>query len=241
MQPPCLPLAPTCCRRTGLKAVAPLLVLSLNGTLAREVQHHGVVFEAWVRDTFFEGYRPSSYTQKWDIPASANRAHGGIPVNPKAIKYRGAIDLGDAIRQIKIDEPFILLAGFWQQEGELKRFVNLTAPRIEPATWKKLWGPVTLADVGHLDAVIKDPAKTPDEARAAAQALKNAPPFSQSIIVFNPKIDRHSQRRLQCSLRFEDFFRLLAPAADPKPQDPPSLWGKKLPQTIASKPRSFPK
>lgn len=128
MQPPCLPLAPTCCRRTGLKAVALLLVLSLNGTLAREVQHHGVVFEAWVRDTFFEGYRPSSYTQKWDIPASANRAHGGIPVNPKAIKYRGAIDLGDAIRQIKIDEPFILLAGFWQQEGELKRFVNLTAP-----------------------------------------------------------------------------------------------------------------
>ena len=174
MHPPRLLFAPKSCRWACLKTIALLLVAGLNWTLAREVQHHGVVFEAWVRDTFFEGYRPSSYSQKWDIPASANRAQGGIPVNPKAIKYRGAIDLGDAIRQIKIDEPFILLAGFWQQEGKQKRFVNLTAPRIEPATWKKLWGPVTLADVQRLDTVIKDPAKTPDEARAAAQAINSA-------------------------------------------------------------------
>ena len=64
-----------------------LLVLFLTGTLmvsAEEVQRHGFVFEAWVRDTFFDGYRPPSYTQKWDIPADVNRAHGGVPVNPKA-------------------------------------------------------------------------------------------------------------------------------------------------------------
>ncbi len=208
---------------------------------AQEVQHHGLVLETWVRDTFFDGYRPASYTQKWDIPAAANRAHGGIPVNPKAAKHGTPVDLGDAVRQFKIDEPFILVVGFWQQEGDEKRFVNLIAPRIEPAAWKKLWGPVTLADLQRLDAVIKDKSLTPAAARTAALKIKNAPPFSQSIIVVNPKIDSQTQRRLQCSLRFADVFKHLAPAADTQPQAQPTLWGVPFPQTVPSKPRTFAK
>jgi len=206
---------------------------------AQEVQQHGLVLETWVRDTFFEGYKPGSYTQKWDIPASANKLHGGIPVNPKAAKYGTPVDLGDALRQIKIDEPFVLVVGFWRQEGDEKRFVNLIAPRIDPAAWKKLWGPVTLADLRRLDAVIKDKALTPAEARAAAQKIKNAPPFTQSVIVVNPKIDSKGQRRLQCSLRFDDVFRHLAPDADRTPQDRPALWGVSFPQAVPSKPRTF--
>ena len=49
--------------------------------IAQEVQQHGLVFEQWVADAFFGGYRPASYTQPWDIPASANVAHGGVPVD----------------------------------------------------------------------------------------------------------------------------------------------------------------
>ena len=105
-----------------------------------EEQVHGVIFEQWIRDTFFNGYKPKSYTQKWDIPAAANRRFGGVPVNPKAAKYGTPVDLGDALRQFDIAEPFILALGFWQQAGEEKRFVNLVAPRIEPAAWRKLWG-----------------------------------------------------------------------------------------------------
>ena len=214
-------------------------LLSLAGLPAQEVQQHGLVLEQWVRDTFFDGYRPASYTQKWDIPAAANRRFGGVPVNPKAAKYGTPVDLGDALRQFQIDEPFILVLGFWRQEGDEKRFVNLTAPRIDPAAWKKLWGPVTLADLQRLDAVIKDKSLTPAEARAAALKIKSAPPFTQSIIVVNPKIDAKTQRRLQCSLRFDDVFRHLAPDADPQPQERPALWGVEFPQPVASKPRAF--
>ena len=214
-------------------------LLSLAGLPAQEVQQHGLVLEQWVRDTFFDGYRPASYTQKWDIPAAANRRFGGVPVNPKAAKYGTPVDLGDALRQFQIDEPFILVLGFWRQEGDEKRFVNLTAPRIDPAAWKKLWGPVTLADLQRLDAVIKDKSLTPAEARAAALKIKSAPPFTQSIIVVNPKIDAKTQRRLQCSLRFDDVFRHLAPDADPQPQEHPALWGVEFPQPVASKPRAF--
>ena len=180
------------CACLGLFAAWPL-----PSARAVAVQQHGLVFEEWVDGTFFNGFRPASATQKWDIPAEVNKAHGGVPVNPKATKYRTPVDLGDALRQFDIAEPFILVIGWWEQDGDDKRFVNIVAPRIEPAVWKKLWGSVTRADLEKLDAVIKDKSFTPEEARAAAQKMKNAPPFTSAVIVLNPKIDSATQRRLQ--------------------------------------------
>ena len=206
---------------------------------AQEVQQHGLVFEEWIDDTFFGGYRPRSYTQKWDIPAAQNKDHGGVPVNPKAIKYGTPVDLGDALRQFDIAEPFILALGFWDQAGDEKIFVNIVAPRIEPATWRKLWGSVTRADLERLDAVIKDKALTPEQARAAAKKIKAAPPFTSCVIEVNPKIDSKTQRRLQCSLRFDDVFRYLAPDAHPRRQERPALWGVEFPRTVESKPRQL--
>ena len=205
---------------------------------AKEVQNHGVVFEQWIRDTFFDGYTPESYTQKWDIPASANKKFGGIAVNPKAIKYKGSVDMGDALRQYDVDEPFWLIVGYWQQEGDNKRFVNVVAERIEPQQWRKLWGDLERADLERLDAVIKE---TPDykEARKLAQAIKREPKFKSSIITLNPKIDSKSQRRLQCSLSWSKMFKIVAPNADPGAQEHPMLWGVPVDIVVASAPRSF--
>ena len=227
-----------------IAAILPAALLLCSATprlAAQEVQQHGLVFEQWVRATFFDGYRPPSYTQKWDIPAAANHAHGGVPVNPKAAKYGAPVDLGDALRQFDIAEPFILVIGFWQQADDDKRFVNIVAPRIAPAAWQQLWSPITRADLARLDAVIKDRSLTPEQARAAAHKIKSAPPFTQAIIEVNPKIDSHTQRRLQCSLRFADVFKHLAPDADSKPQDHPALWDVPFPRPVASKPRTFAK
>lgn len=242
-----LPIAP----HASSKGVTPLVrpprliffafVFSLvAATLrAQEVQRHGLVFEEWIDDTFFDGYRPPSYTQKWDIPASANKRFGGIPVNPKATKYRTPVDLGDALRQFDIAEPFMLVIGYWRQEGDEKRFVNIVAPRIAPADWRKLWGPVTRADLERLDAVIKDRSLTPPQARAAALKMKREPPFTQCVFVLNPKIDSKTQRRLQCSLRFDDVFRYLAPDADRRVHEHPSLFGVEFPAKVDSKPRTL--
>jgi hypothetical protein len=224
-------------RRVLLTLAACAAILTLAS--AQEVQSHGLVFERWVRDTFFDGYKPASYTQRWDIPASANRDHGGIPVNPKAVKHGTAVDLGDALRQYEIDEPFLLILGFWSQDGDMKRIVNIIAPEISPELWRKLWGPVTYADLRRLDALIKDPGPTVEETRRLALKMKNAPPFSEAVIQVNPKIDNHGQRRLQCSIRFSDVFKHLAPGADPRPQDRPALFGVEYPGPIASKPREL--
>lgn len=218
-----------------------ILLGSAAAIPAQEVQHHGLVFETWIRDTFFGGYQPAGYTQKWDIPAAINRDHGGVPVNPKAAKYRTPVDLGDALRQYDIAEPFILVVGYWVQDGDEKRFVNIAAPRIEPETWRQLWGPVTRADLEKLDAVVKDRSLDYREARKRAQAIKASPPFTEAIIEVNPKIDAQGQRRLQCSLRSDDFFKHLAPDAPQGVQKTPSLWGVPFPAPVKSGPREFAK
>jgi|GEM_PF-218269 len=225
--------------RLLIRLILTCALLGLVAARAQEVQKHGLVFEEWIRNTFFDGYVPASYTQKWDIPASANKLHGGVPVNPKAAKDRTPVDLGDALRQYDIAEPFILVIGYWQQDGEQKRFVNIVAPTITPEAWRKLWGPVTRADLERLDAVIKDRTLSPAEARRQAQAIKSAPPFTESVIVVNPKIDSKTQRRLQCSLRFEDVFKFLTPGVDPAPQETPTLWGVPFPGEVPSAPRTL--
>jgi hypothetical protein len=226
-------------RRLVLAFAVATAALASTPATAREVQHHGLVFEHWIDDTFFGGYRPPGYTQKWDIPAAINTTHGGVPVNPKVAKDRTPVDLGDALRQFDIAEPFLLVIGYWRQDGDTKRFVNVVAVRVEPALWRKLWGPVTRADLERLDAIVKDRSLTPAAARAAALTLKRSPPFSQAVIEVNPKIGAKGQRRLQCSLSFENVFRHLAPDANPAPRAQPRLWDVALPDGIASSGRHF--
>lgn len=202
-----------------------LLAASLGASRAQERQHHGVAFEEWIRETFFSGYQPEGYTQKWDIPARANLRHGRIPVNPKATRYGRALDLGDALRQFDINEPFWLIIGYWEPTIRGRRLVNITPIRVEPDLWRKLWGPVTRPDIEKLDQLIKDRSLTPEEVRRRVQVMKNSPPFRESVITFNPKIDWRTQRRLQCGLRFADVFAVLAPGADSERQKHPALWG----------------
>ena len=215
-----------------------LLSIAAMSAAAREVQSHGLVFERWLGDTFFGGYLPHSYTQKWDIPAESNREHGGIPVNPKAIKYGTPVDLGDAVRQFQIDEPFLLIVGFWEQSTpEVKRWVNAQAVSVTPEMWSKLWGNITRADLERLIAVIKDKSLSLEEARAQAKAIKGRPPFTEAVIQVNPKIDG-SQRRLQCSIRFDDFFLHLAPSASKDKMPVAKIFGRPIPP-VAAPPRTI--
>jgi class 3 adenylate cyclase len=61
----------------------------------------------------------------------------------------------------------------------------------------------------------------------------------QSVIVVNPKIDLKTQRRLQCSLRFDDVFKHLEPGGNREAQAAPARWGVAFPAPTASKPREF--
>lgn len=205
---------------------------------AAEVQRHGLGFEHWVADTFFGGHRASGPTDKWDIPASANVDHGHVPVNPKAVKFGQAVGMGDALRQYDIDEPFLLIVGFWEQRGEDKKFVQALALHITPAHWRKLWGPVTRDDLAALDKLVKDTSLSIKEARREALRRKRQPPFSEAVIQVNPKIDK-AQRRLQCSIPQAKLFDEFAPEANRARQETAVIFGKPIPIIPGSPPRKF--
>jgi len=223
-------------------AVAVSIIGSTSPGSAREVQNHGLWFEHWLCDTFFDGYRTTKYTQKWDIPAEANKRHGLLPVNPKATKLGTPIGLGDALRQFDIGsggDSFILIVGFWEQSTPTtKSWVNTQAVTVSPGQWRKLWHPITRADLEKLDAVIKDSTRSIEETRRLAQEIKSKPPFTEAIIVVNPKINS-TQRRLQCSLGFNTFFDHLLPKQARTAEENPTIWDVPVPKMPDSAPRVF--
>jgi hypothetical protein len=216
------------------------LILCLAASLAHatEVQRHGLSFEHWVADTFFGGHRLSGPTDKWDIPASANKNHGRIPVNPKATQYGEPVLLGDALRQYDINEPFLLIVGFWEQDGRGKKFVQSLVARIQPDQWRRLWAPVTRKDLEAMDKLVKDTSRPISEVRKEVLRRKKLPPFSEAVIQLNPKIDQ-SQRRLQCSISYVRLFKNLAPGRSRKAQPFAEVFGRRIPSIAVSPPRKL--
>ena len=214
-------------------------VLAAAEAGASEVQRHGLNFEHWVADSFFDGHRSSGATDKWDVPASANERHGRIAVNPKATKYGEPVLLGDALRQYDINEPFLLIVGFWRQDGRDKKFVQSVVVRVEPESWRNLWAPVTRSDLEMMDNLVKDTSRPIAEVRREVLRRKKRPPFSEAVIQLNPKIDR-SQRRLQCSISYVRLFHNLAPGRDRKVQPHAEIFGRRIPPIAVSPPRNLP-
>ena len=174
------------------------LIFCLTASIghATEVQQHGLSFEHWVADTFFGGHRAAGPTDKWDIPATVNSQHGRIPVNPKATQYGEPVLLGDALRQYEIKEPFLLIVGFWEQDGRDKKFVQSLVSRIEPAQWRQLWAPVTRKDLEAMDKLVKDTSRPIAEVRREVLKRKSSRRFPSRS---SSSIPRSTNRNAACS------------------------------------------
>ena len=207
--------------------------------MAPEVQEHGFTFEKWVHDTFFDSYKARSYTDEWDVGKEFNVNYGGVPVSIKTAKYGSPVGLGDALRQFRINEDFLLVIGYWRQEEKKKRIVNILAVPVTVDLWHSLWRPIALEDLQKLDTTIKDRTLSYQQARAEAQRIKTQPPFTQAHITVNPKIDSKTQRRLQCSLGFSTLFSSVAPTADQTAVDIPKLFTVESIEAFLSNPRIF--
>jgi len=209
-----------------------------------EVQFHGFTFEKWVRDTFFHGYE-GNYMQKWDIPPDKNSAQNipseyrNIPVSVKTAKYGSPIGLGDARRQRSIDTPFMMIVGFWKQRTPSEKwFEEIGVAFFTVPVWGSLWGTLTFEEICAIDSRIKDLTLPYKTARQIAQDWKGTN-FSRagSEIVINPKIDSKSQRRIQCSIPFSSFWRVVGRV--PLPTDSPSLFGVPFENPVISGSRTF--
>lgn len=222
-----------------------LLSLIFAGSIsAQEVQVHGVSFEKWVRDTFFNSYE-GDYTQKWDVSAEANKnkltQKQGIPISIKLVKYKSPIGLGDIIRQRELNQEFLMIVGFWEQKTKTEKWiVEMECLHFTTEGWTKVWGDLSVAKLKELDRMVKDTKTDYKVVRTQAQDWKKTVlPDLNCRMVVNPKIGSTGQRRVQCSMPFKLFWQLAEREA--KPNDQAKLFGKPFPNPIYSKPRTFNK
>lgn len=209
-----------------------------------EVQQHGFSFEKWVRDTLFEGYE-GNYMQKWDVPPEQNIHEAipeglrNLPVTIKTAKYGTPIALGDALRQRSIDEPFLMVAGFWKQRSPAEKwFENIGHARFSCEFWNSLWGSISISQLAELDRLVKDMTTHYTTARVRAQAWKaEVASNSGCKIVINPKIDSKKQRRIQCSLPFDVFWQHVG--GTPVAVEFPEVFGFAFDNPVFSTSRTF--
>ncbi len=207
------------------RVALPLLLLLLGpaATSAAPAPEAALAtLERWVRTTFFPTARPAERGARWDIPAEANTRFGNLPVRLAAGRSGGALELGEALRLYPVTEPFLLVAGFWSADGDGARFVSVQAVRIEPERWRSLWEPVAFADLKRFDDLCRDPARPVEETRRLALRLRTEAPYRLAAIQLQPRLDDR-QRRLDATLRTEEFRKLLGP--DGTVTGDPALWG----------------
>ena len=148
------------------------------------------------------------------------------------------------IRRVKDDtdispkEDFLLIVGFWKQNGNYKNFVAVEGVKIIADEWRKLFLPLHSGDLILLDSAIKNTESYYSEARKRAKEIKNFDKFKQTKIVLNPKIDSKTQRRLQCSLPFNVFWQEFVGKESYQNIDC-ELFGEKVPNPFLSSSRTF--
>ena len=159
-----------------------------------------------------------------------------LPVSIKICKNRCPIGFGDALRQFKVDEDFLLIVGFWEQNGANKNFVAVEAVNVTVQDWKNLFNPLTEKDLQLLDSTIKNKETHYTEVRKAAKEIKIF--FPPTKMILNPKIDSKMQRRLQCSLPFGVFWNDVVKKESYRNVEC-SLFGERVPNPFVSGVRVF--
>lgn len=179
-----------------------------------EVQRHGFDFENWVKETFFKSFTQTSYNHKWDALEvvfndefkNFTKEFSNLPVSIKTCKIGGSVGFADALTQFDNKQDFLLIIGFWKQNGDYKDFVAIEAVKILAKEWHQLFDPLTRKQISMLVDKIKDTDIGKEEARKEAQKLKRS--FPKSKITLYPKI-QEKQRRIQCGLRSKFFWEII--------------------------------
>lgn len=189
-------------------------------------QQHGLDFEDWVKETFFDSYVKTGNTDKWDAKgvsfknkySSQTAGFQGLPISMKTCKYGSSIGFADALRQLENNEDFLLIVAFWKQSGNKKNVVSIGAVKIDAKDWQNLFvtdeegesetledylQSPTIAKIRKLDSGIKDRSVSYQDARRIAIQEKSQLP--KTPMSLHQKIDSKNQRRLQCSLPFSVF------------------------------------
>lgn len=195
-------------------------------------QGHGLEFEDWIEQTFFESSHLKGPTDHWDFSgvkfkdevAGELSRFSGLNYSVKTCKEGTSIGLGDVMRQFDNNQDFALIVAFWKKNGSSKEVVSVSSLIVDKTVWHDLFGGITREQITAFDTFVKNNKKEKKTARAEAQEEKKKLP--ESAMTINPKIDA-KVRRVQCSLSYTKFWEVLAKTP---PTKTTTLWGRQVPK-----------
>ena len=173
-------------------------------------QSHGKQFEDHLKAALFPGAADHgrSPTSAFDVEAQFNKERG-VPCSIKTAKAGSPVCMADARRFWTIDEPYELIVSEWVAQGSNKKqFERVHRFFITPEVHQELTGQVTADQVEQVHEGLKEFGLGQHHAArrwAREQKAALAPVTSTAKASLNPKIDSHTQRRLQCSMKLSDL------------------------------------
>lgn len=163
-----------------------------------ERQKHGFNFEDAVKELL--GIKEEkSYTAKWDI---------GDCISVKFIREGGSVDMGSMPRIVEAlssDKPFTMILGRHENKVCTQVYELVFTDEVK----KALLGKISLDSIEEADIVIKSfPYGKHQEARDFAKVWKQGNKKNFGLLTPAPKIDSHTQRRLQCTINNTNLKKL---------------------------------
>ena len=203
-------------------------------------QGHGFAWEAAItQGVFHVGAQP--YTAVFDIPGEENPLTPGENISIK-VACADKAECGDACRIFNYEQsPVTMIHIQWRQaDPQTKQLERVREFSLGgAATHHALFGDVTDEEIRGLVQMMRAIPAGPVSAaaKAAVHAEKERLNAKSGGIRFNPKMDSHSQRRLQCSIPKLSEFLAANPALLISDTTEPLVRGVPIPATVAGGPR----
>ena len=163
-----------------------------------ERQLHGFTFEqAIIKEMNITPTK--NYTDEWD------GMYGEIPVSIKCIKNGSDIDMADYFRNSNKNKDFILIVGFWENDGN--NIVNTHYLFIPAEEWRLMF-PLEFAEkfknlLTGITNSHEDDERWKEEINELKKEWKDK---TNNLIRPRFKRDHKSQKRIQCAINYNDFY-----------------------------------
>lgn len=170
-----------------------------------ERQKHGLDFQEAVVEAL--GYKSNTYSAKFDA-RKINDCELETGVSVKYQRFKADLSFGDIERQLIIDEPFELIAGFWQHSKyTVVEFYHIM---VCPNLWQSLFGDRFI--IQEFQNYIKFEVQQDATYRATVWKKRRIEfqtryNLTSPVIKMRPKVS-NSNKRLQCAINYKDFIEI---------------------------------
>lgn len=164
-----------------------------------ERQKHGFDYENYIIEKY-NLRKEYSYTDKWDCYGIDD-----TPIQIKFIKQKSSIDLGDLVRNSKIDNDFILHVGFWNVDKTPENVYKNVTLYVKKDIWKTLFVFDKYKEMKEKMKEITNDIKDDKKSKEYITIYKKLWEKTNNIISIRFKRDHDKQMRWQCSISYKMF------------------------------------